>query len=218
MNIFLGYILTYSYIFLVLFILGILKTKGIIKSKTSRKLVHILVGVSWFIMNYFFKTSIHIIIFPFTIVAFNFLSYRFNIMSSMEEEEKESLGTIFYALSFTILATISYFYPLFYPYYGIGIITMCLGDGLAPFIGHKFNKYKIGKTKKTYAGSLVIFLSAFLIITLFKIYYNLNLNIIKILILSIISIFLELFSKRGSDNLTLPIGLALLTYVLESWF
>ena len=216
MNIFLGYLLTYTYVFLILVILGILKKKKIIKANTSRKLVHILVGFSWLIMYYFFKISIHMIILPFTIVIFNFLSYQFNIAQSMEEENKDSMGTIFYALSFVILATITYFQPNFYPFYGIGIFSMCLGDGLAP-IGKKIWKAKIGKTKKTYVGSFLVFLCTFIVIASFTSYFNLNLNRIKILILSFTAIPLELFSKRGSDNLTLPIGIAIFAYIIESW-
>ena len=40
---------------------------------------------------------------------------------------------------------------------------------------------------------------------------------VEIIILSLIAIPLELFSKKGSDNLTLPIGIAVLTYLVESW-
>ena len=83
MNIFLGYLFTYIYVFFILIILGILKSKKIIKEQTSRKLVHILMGFTWIIMNYFFKISIHMIILPITMVLFNYISYKFNIMKSM---------------------------------------------------------------------------------------------------------------------------------------
>lgn len=64
MNILLGYLLTYIYVFLILILLGILKSKKRIKEQTSRKLVHILMGFTWLIMVYFFKNSIHMIILP----------------------------------------------------------------------------------------------------------------------------------------------------------
>ncbi len=83
MNIFLGYLFTYIYVFFILIILGILKSKKIIKEQTSRILVHILMGFTWIIMNYFFKISIHMIILPITMVLFNYISYKFNIMKSM---------------------------------------------------------------------------------------------------------------------------------------
>ena len=83
MNIFLGYLFTYIYVFFILIILGILKSKKIIKEQTSRILVHILMDFTWIIMNYFFKISIHMIILPITMVLFNYISYKFNIMKSM---------------------------------------------------------------------------------------------------------------------------------------
>ena len=79
MNIFLGYLLTNVYVFFILIILGILKSKKRIKEQTSRKLVHILMGFTWIIMTYYFKISIHTIILPITMVLFNYISYKFNI-------------------------------------------------------------------------------------------------------------------------------------------
>ena len=218
MNIFLGYLLTYIYVFVILIILGIMKQKKIISGQTSRKLIHILMGFTWIIMTHFFKTNIHIIILPITMVIFNFISYKFNIIKSMEQENKDSKGTIYYALSFVILAIITYDYPPFLPYYGIGVFTLSIGDGLAPFIGKKWNKYKITNTNKTYAGSLTVLLSTILVVSIFNSYYHLDLNIIKIILLGLISIPLELINIKGSDNLTLPIGISLIAFFLERWF
>lgn len=215
MNILLGYLLTYIYVFLILILLGILKSKKRIKEQTSRKLVHILMGFTWLIMVYFFKNSIHMIILPITMVIFNFLSYKFNIMQSMEQEKKDSKGTIYYAISFVVLACLTYYDNNFLPFYGIGIFTMALGDGFAPLIGRKFNKLKIKNTNKTYAGSFTVMIFTVIIIIIFKSIYQLNLNFIEILLLGLISIPLELLNKKGSDNLTLPLGISLCCYILE---
>lgn len=217
MNILLGYLLTYIYVFLILILLGILKSKKRIKEQTSRKLVHILMGFTWLIMVYIFKNSIHMIILPITMVIFNFLSYKFNIMQSMEQEKKDSKGTIYYAISFVVLACLTYYDNNFLPFYGIGIFTMALGDGFAPLIGRKFNKLKIKNTNKTYAGSFTVMIFTVIIIIIFKSIYQLNLNFIEILLLGLISIPLELLNKKGSDNLTLPLGISLCCYILERW-
>ena len=217
MKIVLGYLLTYIYVFLILILLGIFKKKKIININTSRKLIHIFMGFTWIIMIYFFGISIHLIILPITMVLFNFLSYEWNIASSMEQENKESKGTIYYAVSFVIMALITYFYPDFLPFYGIGVFVLALGDGLAPFIGRKWPKHKIGSSNKTYAGSLTVCLCTIFVITIFKLYYNLDLNFLKIILLGIVAIPLELFNKKGSDNITLPLGISLLSFILERW-
>lgn len=217
MNIVLGYLLTYLYILLVLTILHIYRSRNKLNEQVSRKLIHIAMGFTWIIMIYFFKTSYHIIILPLTMVIFNYLSYKFNLIKSMEQGKKDSKGTIYYAISFVILACLTYYDNNFLPFYGIGIFTMALGDGIAPFIGSKFNKLKIKNTSKTYAGSFTVMIFTIIIITIFKNIYQLNLNYIEILLLGLMSIPLELFNKKGSDNLTLPLGISLCCYILESW-
>lgn len=214
MRIITGYILTYLYIISVLIIVSIFKNKNMIKEETSRKLIHILVGLSWFIMVYFFKISFHLIIPPLTFVFINYLSYKKGIISAMERTSNNSKGTIYFAISFVILSIITYKYPSFLPFYGIGILTMTLGDGIAPFIGQKWDKYKIGKTNKTYSGSFTILVIAILIANAFSIYYHLDYNILHVLIIGITSCILELIGKKGTDNLTLPIGIAIIAYLL----
>ena len=54
-----------------------------------------------------------------------------------------------------------------------------------------------------------------IVIIIFKLYYNLDLSIFKIILLGMISIPLELFNKKGSDNLTLPLGISIISFLLE---
>jgi len=215
MNILIGYLVTYLYLILVLLLSTILQKKLNLKEEVSRKIVHILVGLSWFIMIIFFETSWHLIIPPFTFIIINYLSYKKNLIPSMERKDKNSLGTIYFAISFTILSIITVVNNDFLPFYGIGALIMTFSDGLAPFIGRKFYKYTIGKTNKTYMGSIFILLSAIMVTILFAIYYNLDLNILKIIIIGFSASLLELIGFKGTDNLTLPIGISLISFILS---
>lgn len=212
MNIIIGYILTYTYIIGVLLLITLLQKKSKIKTNTTRKLIHILVGLSWFIMTYYFKNTIHLIIPPLSFILINYISYKKNLISSMENNH--SKGTIYYALSFFALSLITYFNNDFLPFYGLGVLTMTIGDGLAPIIGSKFPKHKIGKTKNTYAGSLTVLLSGLLLAIIFNQIYILSYNILDYIIIGIFSVILELFDYHGTDNLTLPIGVAIISYLL----
>ncbi len=213
MKIVLGYILTYSYLILILLGTTILRKKFNYKEETTRKLIHILVGFSWFIMIYFFHTSIHLIIPPLTFIFINYLSYKKGLIKSMERAENKSKGTIYYALSFTILALITYLKPSFLPYYGIGVLTMALGDGIAPFMSFNF-KLEIGNTKKTFTGSTGIFAVALIISIIFNNYYALNYTVINYITLAFSACILEFIGFYGFDNLTLPLGLALIAYLI----
>lgn len=214
MNILIGYILTYLYLILVLKTISFFKKKYTLKDETSRKLIHILVGLSWFIMVAFFKTTIHLIIPPLTFIIINYLSYKKGLISSMERRTNNSKGTIYFAISYTILALITYFKNDFLPFYGIGALTMTFGDGLAPFIGNKYPQTKIKDSSKTYAGSLIIMLTSLIIAFLFNSYYHLNYTIFSYLIITLVSPILEFIGLKGTDNLTLPLGLALISSIL----
>lgn len=133
----------------------------------------------------------------------------------MERDEKNSKGTIYFAISYTILSIITVINNDFLPFYGIGALNMTFGDGIAPFIGKKFSKYKIGNTNKTYAGSLAIIIISIIISLSFNIIYKLNYTIIDFIILSFIACVLELIGKKGIDNLTLPIGVSIISYILS---
>ena len=213
MKIVLGYIFTYLYLILILTGTTILKTKFNYKEETTRKIIHIMVGFSWFIMVYFFNTSYHLIIPPLTFIFINYLSYKKDIIKSMERKENKSKGTIYYALSFTILALITYLKPDFLPYYGIGVLTMALGDGIAPFLSFNY-KLEIGHTKKTITGTLGVFILALIIASIFNNYFILNYNVINIFTIAISACILELIGFHGFDNLTLPLGLSLIAYLL----
>lgn len=212
MKIFYGYLATYSYLITILIIFSILHKKKKIKDNTSRKLVHILVGFSWIIMIYFFKTSIHLVIPPLSFMFLNYYSYRKNLIKCMEKRNK-SKGTIYYALSFTILAFLTYLNPKFLTAYGIGVLTMALGDGIAPFLGSKFPKNHIGATTKTYIGSFAIFLIAIILSLIFNNIYMLQFRLIDYIIIGLSASLLELIGDKY-DNLTLPIGLSLISYLL----
>ena len=211
MNILIGYILTYSYIFLILLVTNILLTKFNVSQEITRKLVHIFVGFSWFIMAKYFKTSIHLLIPPLTFIFINYISLKKNLIKPISKQD--NFGTVYYAISFTLLAFFSICNPKFLPYYGLGVITMCLADGLAPLIS-KSCVHKIGKSYKTYGSQFVVLIITFLIAVFFYWHYNLEFNLISYLIISLSSSILEFIGTKGLDNITLPIGIALIASLL----
>lgn len=204
-----GYIYTYLYIFLVLGISGLLYKKG--NGTYTRKIIHIGVSFFYIIFYKYFGTSIHIIVPPITFIILNYISYKKGTFKSMEEEK--SPGTVYYAVSSLIMAVITYFYPNFYPYFGIGLFIMAFGDGLAPVVGKNIKSINI-YNDKTLAGSLTVVIISLIIVLIFNNIFGLNYNIWKIIVISLVSGFLEILGKKGLDNLTLPLGVALISFVL----
>ena len=132
------------------------------------------------------------------------------------EENKDSLGTVYYAVSLFVLTLVS-FGPLNNPFVGLcGIAVMGYGDGLAAVIGQavKSPEFKIGKNKKTLAGSLTMFFVTFMIVAGF-LSYNVSTHvIIKSILVAVLMTIIEAVSIKGTDNLTVPLLTALFAGLL----
>ena len=204
-----GYIYVYLYIFIVFGVASLLYKNG--NGSLTRKIIHIGVAFYYVFFYKYFGSSIHIVIVPLTFIILNYISYKKSILKSMEEDS--SPGTVYYAISSFILAVITYLYPEFYPYFGIGLFVMAFGDGLAPIVGNMIKSKRI-YGDKTLSGSLTVFSLSIVIVVIFNSLFNLDLNVLKIIIIGLVSLGLELIVKKGLDNLSLPLGVALVSFGL----
>uniref|UniRef100_UPI0030D99273 diacylglycerol/polyprenol kinase family protein n=1 Tax=Cyanothece sp. BG0011 TaxID=2082950 RepID=UPI0030D99273 len=95
---------------------------------------------------------------------------------------------------------------------------MAWGDGMAAIIGQKFGQhsYQLLGVKKSWEGSLTMMGVSFFITSVILLWVNEP--IIKVAIVSLIvslaAMGLEAFSKLGIDNLTVPLGSAVLAFYL----
>ena len=195
------------------------------KSKeASRKFIHIMLAPYWIIAILFFDNVIWASVMPFLFVIINALSYKFNLIKQMErdEAEKDGFGTVYYALSLLILS-IATFGPLkeYKEIYGpvvalVGVLVMALGDGFAAIVGKKVKslEYKVGNTKKTFAGSSTMFFISFIIISVFLAYAKVPLGFFKSIIISLIITVLEAVSIKGLDNIIVPLLTTLMVFIV----
>ena len=143
------------------------------------------------------------------IILIKFLSYKFNIIKSMErdEEEKDGLGTVYYALSLLILALVT-FGPLNNPIIGlVGVAVMGYADGMAAIVGKGIDspEYSVNGNKKTLAGSVTMFIISLIIISGALSYLGVTNFFVKAIIMAIITTIVEGVSIKGTDNLTIPL-------------
>lgn len=207
-----GYIFTYLYLALVLFISFILNKYFNVREIITRKIIHISISFCYVIFYKYFGSTIHVIVPPITFIILNYISYKKDLFKGMEGSVK-SLGTVYYPISVFIMGLATYFDPSFYPYFGIGLFAMAFGDGFAPLIAGYLRSMKI-YDNKTLVGSLTVFVITFVLCILFGYSFNLNFKIIDILLVSFSSVTLEMIGKRGLDNLYLPLGVSLVGYLL----
>ncbi len=215
MNNLLGILLSYLYIAIVIVFAKFFENYG---KEASRKFIHIMLGNWWIIAMYFFDNVIYASFVPATFVIINYLSYKKDIIKVMErsDNKQEGLGTVYYAISLLILSIVT-FGIIKKPELGlVAVFIMAYGDGLAAVIGKKINsfKYKIKDTEKSLAGSLTMFIITLIIISLYLLYINSALMVIKAVVVSTIITLIEGISIKGTDNITVPISAFLILLVI----
>lgn len=209
----LGILISYIFIGLVIILAKFFEKIG---TEASRKFIHITLSNWWFIAMYFFDNAIWASLVPLSFVIINYISYKKNLISVMERERQDGLGTVYYAVSLLILAIITFGITK-RPEIGLcSILIMGYGDGLAAVIGKKVKsyEYKIGNTKKTIAGSLTMFIITFIIVAIFSGVTGINLWLIKSIITAIILTLIEAVSIKGTDNITIPISGCVLLFLM----
>lgn len=215
----LGILISYIYISLVIVGAKIFEKKG---KEVSRKFIHIMLGNWWFIAMFFFTNVWFAIFVPATFVIINYLSYKKNIIKIMERDAQDGLGTVYYAVTLLILVIVSF--GIFKnPLLGlIPNLVMAYGDGFAAIVGKtaKSKRYKLGDSKKSFAGSLTMFIISLMLIGGYLMFVNSNIfwnnahwPLISIMIAFVVTA-IEAVSSKGTDNLTVPLSTLLLLILI----
>jgi len=212
----LGLILSFAFVFLMIFIATLIQKLFKLSNEFSRKIIHIAVGNWIFIALHYFQDWYIAIIGPVAFILINFLSYKFTIFKAMELEEKNP-GTIYYPISLAICTVFTYARQplLILPY--LGIMAMTWGDGMAAVIGKQW-PIRALRPRKSLGGS-----AAFFIFTLAASMIYLWIEAPQFsaatifsygLMAALIGVVIELFSPKNLDNLTVPILLGLIGFVI----
>lgn len=210
-----GYIIVYGYLFICFFILSLLRYYFDIKTEYTRKIMHFLTGLTWFIINHFYINEIHMIIIPLTFVLINILSYKFKIFKIVERTEKNHFGTVYYAIGILILQILNYFKPPFIMATSISVIILTFGDGAASFFGSLFKNNKLKLLfDKSITGFLSFILFSILGILIYTNYYNVFVDRNALVIIVLTGAVLELITGGGLDNLSILFGITTLAYLL----
>ena len=137
----LGVILSLLYVLVVVLSVEIyFRKKACTNKETFRKIIHILIS-NYIIIVCYFNTVYYFAMIPSSIFIFvNILSNKFRIIKSMERKTKNYCGTIWYALSVTMVVIFSF--TIGCKYIALAsVLVLGYGDGIAALIGSKFGKH-----------------------------------------------------------------------------
>jgi phytol kinase len=186
-------------------------------SEQSRKIVHIgtgnVIALAWLL-----KLPAWVGITSAVLAGIiTLISYWLPILPGVNSVGRKSYGTFFYSVSMGLLIAI--FWPLKHPEYAvIGILAMAWGDGLAAIVGQKWGRhpYKILGNSKSLEGTVTLLVVSYVITTIILYITHGNLPIVWFvgIPVAIVAVILESISQFGIDNITLPLGAALLAFWL----
>ena len=211
----LGLLISFTYIGLVIVSAKIFEKWG---KELSRKYIHIMLGNWWIIAMLFFNNVWFAIIGPAVFVVVNYISYKKDLIKVMERDKQDGFGTVYYALSLLILSIVS-FGILKNPAIGlVPTLVMAYGDGLAAIIGKKTKskKYKLSDTKKSFAGSLTMFIisliliGGYLLFTYNDVFWSSTHWPLITIMMAFCVTAIEAVSGKGIDNISVPISTLLL--------
>ncbi len=194
-----------AYISLIFLISIALKKKNPSNKELLRKIIHIGIGPLIPLAKYLEIQQTSALYFTLLITTLILINYIYKIFPTIEDIERKSYGTLFYCLSLLILI------QLFWEKDPISLIAgffiMTFGDGFAGLIGKNIysSNWTIFKQKKSFLGTLTMFLISLIIVFFLCYFNNLNINTIY-LIIPITATILEQFSVIGIDNFIVPIA------------
>ena len=212
----LGYLLSLGYGVVCLLFAFLLSRVGI-EQRITRKTVHILIGFEWVILYLFHGASIHFLAVCLAFLLLLVVAYKKNLLKMISSDGENAPGTVYYAVSMSVMAAVSIFEPRFILPFGVAVFATSFGDGFAGLLGQLLKKHNpIIYQKKTLAGALANFLfsttSALIFMLIFP---EMNLRIYHCVLIGLLAAGVELVSAFGLDNILLPLSTSVFTYCLS---
>lgn len=181
-----------------------------------RKLVHILHGLSLAALAFVVPLKIiavieivfllSVLIARYTVEHFDYIPW-IAYCRKVYQVGRLSYGEFFYPVSVIILVFLAESASIF----AVAILILAVSDTLAALVGKKYgasNTYLVFKQKKSLAGSLAFFVTAFAIIWVFSLFGNVPFaeSTLGLLLLTALLVTIaENLGVYGSDNLLIPI-------------
>ncbi len=221
-----GLVLSYLYAFGMLLAVEALGRRFRWPHYVTRKIIHILAGLwIWAILVLFDELRYGIIPFA-TFIILNYLFYRFRLFQAMDEEDSTP-GTVYFAISITVLFALCWRPqgPVDrVPQAVAALMAMTLGDAAASLIGQRWGKrrYAVLGNQKSWEGTAAMVVVTFLAVALTLLVlpgsmlspYSAPMAASQVwevaLVSALVAALAEGLSPAGTDNLTVPLVVALL--------
>lgn len=197
--------------FLVLFAVSeILYHKFNVKAELTRKFVHVVTGLLTLLFPLMLNNHWLVLLLCSSFAVILIISLRFNLLKSINAIDRESVGSIAYPVSVFVCYLAFEYRGYDYNYYYLPVLILAICDPVAALTGKRWplGKFRIGSGYKTIMGSSMFLLSAFILAVI------LEQPILVAIIIAISSTITEAVSARGWDNITIPLGVLIVLFLV----
>jgi phytol kinase len=174
----------------------------------SRKFVHVTVGSFTAFWPFFMSwDNIRFLSLSFLVVVA--LSKYLNVFTAIHSVQRPTWGELFFAAVAGALTLVTNNKWVF----AAALLQMSLADGFAAVVGTRYGKssqYVMFRHIKSYVGSLTFFVLSIVILLGLSHFSAYHLGLARIGYISLVATFIENIGVRGSDNLLVPMAVALL--------
>ena len=182
-----------------------------LNSEVIRKILHIGSGIGGLTLPFIFgkKSSVIILGAVFLVLLISIRIVKHNVAGFkkvLETKNRKTFGDIYFIISIMGLWLVSSDDKVMY---ALPLIILMFSDAFAALIGEFYSKYKFntGFGVKSIEGSVTFFLTTYFICINFFLFFSdiESINIVLVsLLLSILTMILEIISWNGLDNLFVP--------------
>jgi dolichol kinase len=177
-------------------------------SEFSRKFVHVTVG-SFTAFWPFFMTWNEIRFLSAAFLVGVIASKYLNVFTAVHSVQRPTWGELFFAAVAGALTFVTHDKWVF----AASLLQMSLADGFAAIIGVRYgktNQYKVFGHIKSYVGSATFFIFSIATLLALTHFSRYNLSGITIATISLAATLVENMGVRGSDNILVPMLVALM--------
>lgn len=184
-----------------------------IRGEYSRKFIHMAVALWMSIWRFLLPAPFIVAMCVFMGIGVYFAKKR-QILNSIFEVDRSTHGEITYALGVGIVALV-----FNSPYvFALAVLNLGFADGFAAIIGTKYGRrhYNIFGARKTLAGAMAsfgfTFFSGAIFWALAPVNYSPYFVVAHLLGTAVLISGIEMISRRGWDNVAIPVATALMYY------
>lgn len=177
------------------------------QTRLVRKLIHLLTGLLILMLTYLLDRQV-LLYLILVGLAFSFLTFNYKSFRTLHQTPDSSLGTLFYPLGVLSALLLLYDQPIHL--FRASLMVLTLADPMANLFGQirpANGQFMIWHDKKSILGMLAFTLTTAVILIIFLPAGSREARWLLLLAV-IMAVAFELISYRGSDNLTIPFGLA----------